>query len=83
MNFVNVNWNGAAFVGNPIPTNKPIPVPVQTSSYPSSLTNIGQTYPNHYEVTTNANISSTKSPPKVVINSVRINSKYLFAILII
>ena len=75
MNFVNVNWNGAAFVGNPIPTDKPISVPIQTNSCVSSFTNVGQTYTNHYEATTNARISSTKSSPKVSMNTVRINSK--------
>ena len=77
MNFVNVNWNGAAFVGNPIPTDKPITVPIQTNSCVSSFTNVGQTYTNHYEATTNARISSTKSSPKISMNRVRIDSKSL------
>lgn len=67
---MNVSWNGAAFAGNPIPPNKHIPESIETNSYNSAFTgdHHNQEYNNHFETTTEASISSSKSSPDVTRN---------------
>ena len=62
MNFINVNWNGTAFVGNPIPPNKPnINESLETNPYSSAFRGVSQeAYNGHFDPA-NANNSSTKT----------------------
>jgi hypothetical protein len=74
---MNVSWNGTAFAGNPIPPNKHIPESIETNSYNSAFTgdHHNQEYNNHFETTTEASISSSKSSPDVTRNPVRIQNQ--------
>ena len=76
MNFINVNWNGTAFVGNPIPSNKHIPESLETSSYNPSFTGVSHGYSSHFD-TVDASISSSKTSPVVSRNSVREQTYYI------
>ena len=75
---MNVNWNGTAFAGNPIPPNKNIPESIDTNSYNSAFTgdHNNQEYNSHFETTTDASISSSKSSPDATRNQVRKQNQF-------
>ena len=70
MNFMNVNWNGSAFAGNPIPSNKQFRESLETNPYNPSFSADSQGYNNHFE-TAHPSVSISKSSPEVTIDPVR------------